>query len=91
MPLLLVFFVTGCRVVQRTAELPGKTVGFVTKGGKTQAVGIDPVEVQQTLLRFADGYSTRMIVGVDKLRRGTNAFEAADALKWKIALASETC
>src|SRR6266496_3242954 len=88
---LLTMFVTGCRVVQHTAELPGKTVGFVTRGGKTQPVGVDPVEVQQTLLRFADGYSTRMIVGVDKLQRGTNAFEPAEVLKWKIALASETC
>jgi len=88
---LLMLLATGCRMVQRTTQLPAKTVGMVTKGGKSKSAAVDPVEVQQTLLRFADGYSTRMIVGVDKLQRGTNAFEAAEVLKWKIALASETC
>lgn len=90
-PLVTVLFVTGCRVVQRTAELPGKTVSMVTQGGKAGPARVDPVEVQQTLLRFADGYATRMVVGVDKLRHRTGTFEPAEVLKWKIALASETC
>src|SRR5439155_2443009 len=88
--LLILLLATGCRVVQTTAGLPGKAVQTVTHGRKDQPA-VDPVEVQQILLRFADGYSTRMIVGVDKLQRGTNAFEPAEVLKWKIALASETC
>ena len=89
--LLLSLLATGCHVVQSTTQLPGKTMGLVTHRGKSKPAAVDPVEMQQTLLRFADGYSTRMIVGVDKLRRGTNAFEAAEVLKWKISLASETC
>ena len=52
---------------------------------------MDPVEVQQTLLRFADTFSTRMTLGVEQLRRGTNALDPAEALQWKIALATETC
>ena len=91
LPLLSVVLVTSCRLVQNTAELPGKTVGMVTKAGKGSATSVDPVQVQQTLLRFADGYSTRMVVGIEKLQQGTNAFETAEMLKWKIALASETC
>jgi hypothetical protein len=88
--LLLVASGTGCRLVQTTAELPGKAVTTVTPG-KPDKHAVDPVEVQQTLLRFADDYSTRMIVGVDKLRYGTNAPDPAEILKWKIALGTETC
>ena len=51
---------------------------------------VDPVEVQQTLLRFADEYSMRMIGGVDNLRRGTNALTRAEALEAKIAIGTET-
>jgi hypothetical protein len=46
---------------------------------------IDPVDVQETLLRFADEFSTRMIIGAEKLRRGTNALDPAQLLRWKIA------
>ena len=89
--LLTVLFITGCRMVQNTAELPGKAVGMVTHGGKSKPAAIDPVEVQQMVLRFADEFAGGMIVGVDKLRRGTNALDAAETLQWKIALDTETC
>lgn len=88
LPLLLV---TGCHVVQNTAELPGKTVSMVTQGGKAKTTGVDPVEVQQTVLRFADQFSGAMVVGVDNLRRGTNALDPAETLRWKTSLDTETC
>jgi len=87
---LLLVFLTACRVVQNTAELPGKTVGLVTNAGKPKPPTVDPVEVQQTVLRFADEFSAAMVVGVDKLRRGTNALDPAEALQWKLALDTET-
>src|ERR1017187_6429502 len=80
--LLLLTLVTGCRLVQTAVNVPGQTVRAVTPGNK-DAHAVDPVDVQQKLLRFADEYLTRMVVGVDKLRRGTNALEPAEALKWK--------
>ena len=52
---------------------------------------MDPVEVQQKLLRFADEFFDAMILGVDKLRRGTNAPDPAEVLQWKIMLGTETC
>ena len=88
--LLLLTLVTGCRLVQTAVNVPGQTVRAVTPGNK-DAHAVDPVDVQQKLLRFADEYLTRMVVGVDKLRRGTNALEPAEALKWKILLGTETC
>ena len=88
--LLLSAIATGCHVVQQTADLPGKTVGLVANAGKPKPPAVDPVEVQQTVLRFADEFSAAMVVGVDKLRRGTNAMDPAEALQWKLALDTET-
>jgi hypothetical protein len=83
--------ISGCRLVKQTADLPAKTVGMVTQSGKPKTPVADPVEVQQTLLRFADGFSTRMVIGVDKLQQATNALDPSEALKAKIAFASGTC
>jgi hypothetical protein len=72
------------------AEVPGQTVRAVTPGQRDKKA-IDPVAVQQTLLRFAGEYSMRMTDSVDQLRRGTNALSPAEILQTKIALATETC
>lgn len=87
----LLLLLTACRVVQETAQLPGKTVGVVTGAGKTKATAVDPVELQQTLLRLADEFTARTAIGIEKLRRSTNALDPAEALQWKIALVTETC
>jgi hypothetical protein len=87
--LLLVASGTGCRLLQKAANVPGQAVHAVTPGNKDKRVA-DPVEVQQELLRFADEYSMRMISGVDNLRRGTNALTPAKALQVKIEIGSET-
>ena len=76
----------GCRLMQSAAKMPAQTVRAV-KGEKV----IDPVEVQQKLLRFADEFSAQMISGIDKLRRGTNAIALMEAMRWKIAVVTESC
>ncbi len=86
--LVLLVFGTGCRVVKGAADLPGKTVRAVVPGQKDKRA-VDPVELQQMLLRFADEFSTRMVVGVEKIRQNTNALSAAQVLQWKIALSTE--
>ena len=88
--LLLVALGAGCRVVQDVAEVPGQTVHAVTPGKKGKGAA-DPVEVQQTLMRFAGEFSIQMIAGIDQLRRGTNDIDPAEALKWKIVIVSESC
>jgi len=88
--LLLLTLGAGCRLVQSAANVPGQTVRAVTPGKKDKNA-VDPVEVQQTLLRFADDFSAGMTVCVDKLQRGTNALDRAEVLQWKIALGTETC
>jgi hypothetical protein len=90
LPLLLVTLGAGCRVIQDVAEVPGQTVRAVTPGKKDKRA-VDPVDVQQKLLRFSGEFSAQMIAGIDRLRRGTNAIEPAEALKWKIEIVSECC
>ena len=88
--LLLLTLGTGCRLLQKAANVPGQAVQAVTPGNPDKPAA-DPVEVQQMLLRFADEYTTRMVFGIDKLQRGTNAPDTAEILRWKITLATETC
>ncbi len=89
--MLISLFATGCRVVQQTAEIPGKTVSLVTPGSRSEPAPVDPVELQQTVTRLADEFSARTIVSIDKLQRGTNALGPAQILQWKIGLVTETC
>ena len=80
---------TGCRLMQKAANVPGQAVSAVTSGSNDKQAA-DPVEVQQKLLRFADEYSMRMVSGVDNLRRGTNALTPGKLLETKIEIGSET-
>lgn len=79
---------TGCRLVKSTAELPARAVNTVTPGPKEKE-GASPVEMQQTLLRFADGFSSQMIDAVDDLAHGTNRLTTAEALRIKLAFTTE--
>ena len=87
--LLLLTLGTGCRLMRSAADLPGQAVHAVTPGKEDKHV-VDPVEIQQKLLRFADEYSMQMIGGVDNLQHGTNALTPAKALQAKIDLGTET-
>lgn len=79
----------GCSVMKRAGDMPSEIVPAVTPGNKGKAV-VDPVEMQGMLLRFADEFAGHLIIGANKLRRGTNGHDAAEILKWKIALGTET-
>lgn len=87
--LLLLALGTGCRALQTATDAPGQAIRAVTPGKKEKHT-VDPVEVQQKLLRFADEYSMRMVSGVDNLRHGTNALSPAEALQAKARLGAET-
>ena len=79
----------GCRAVQTTVDLPARTVRAVTPG-KSDTPVVDPVEVQQAVLRLTDAFATRMILDVEKLRRGRRDADPAEVLQWKIAIGTET-
>jgi hypothetical protein len=87
--LLLTGLGAGCRVVQSAADLPASAVRTVTPGQKDKPT-VNPVEVQQALLRFADEFSARMVFDIELLRRGANPMSRAEMLRWKIAFDTET-
>jgi hypothetical protein len=60
------------------------------KSGKMSKQAELLVEVQESLLGFADEYSMRMVGDVDSLRHGTGALSPAEVLELKIAIGSET-
>ncbi len=88
--LLLVTLVTGCRVIQTAADVPGQAVRTVTPGPKADPP-VDAVEVQQNLMRFADEFASRMTIGIDKLRHGNNALDNTESLRWKLSFGTAAC
>ena len=86
--LLLLTLGTGCRLVQTAASVPGEAVRTITPGGQKKNA-VDPVELQENLLRFADEFSTGVTHAIDSLRPGTNAPDPAEVLKGKIDFATE--
>jgi hypothetical protein len=87
--LLVAVFSPGCHVVQSTAKLPARAVNSVTPG-QTGKQKMGPVDVQQTLQRFADGFSAQMVAAADQLQSGTNTLDARDLLRIKIGFTTET-
>jgi hypothetical protein len=86
--LLLLALSTNCDVLQGAVPILGRL--FPGISGKMEKQAESLVEVQDSLLRFADEYSTRMVGGVDNLRRGTEALSPAEVLQLKIAIGSGT-
>jgi len=86
--LLLLAFSANCGVLQGAVPILGRL--FPGKSGKMDKQAELLVEVQESLLRFADEYSMRMVGSVDNLRRGTDALSPAEVLQLKIAIGSET-
>ena len=86
----LLAFSSGCGMVKSAAKFPNEAARAETpdKGDNQK---FDPVEVQQRLLRFSDQFLVRMIIGIDKLRHGTNALAPAEGLYWKTAIGTKTC
>jgi hypothetical protein len=68
--------------------LPGRAVGTVT-GANKNTEAVDLVELQHQLLGFADQYAARMVADVDRLRQDGRPVNAAQVLRWKIALGTE--
>ncbi|MCB1127893.1 MAG: hypothetical protein KDM81_15470, partial [Verrucomicrobiae bacterium] len=85
----LVVPVAGCRFIRTTAELPGRAVGAVTPGAPSES-GVEPSVLQQDLMRFADSFSSRMIVGIERVLRDTTRLTTAEALRWNIAIDTGT-
>lgn len=76
--------------MKSAADLPAQTVRAVIPG-KQGNVAVDPMVMQESLLRFADELATRMPQGIEKLRRGTSHPTVEEVLKWKIDTGTKIC
>ena len=79
---------SGCSVFKSSTRTPGPAARAGTQGNQ-DVHAADPVVVQQALLRFTDELATSMILGIDKLRSGTNPPAPALVLHWKISVTSQ--
>jgi hypothetical protein len=79
----------GCRLAQTAVELPSQAIRLATPGSKSPAA-VDPVELQQEVLRHADDLANRMVVGIDQLRRQGEPLSRADLIQYKLAVVSQT-
>ncbi len=79
----------GCRLVKTVAEVPVQTISAFTPGKSNQPAA-NLADLQQTLMRYADNYLTRISLGIDQLKRGTNAATPIEVLQWKIGFATST-
>lgn len=86
--LLLVAFSSSCSVLKNASNAPGAAARAMSPDNK-EAGAVTPVIVQQALLRFSDEFATRMVLDLEKLKRGTNALAPAEVLRWKINLTSQ--
>ena len=81
---------SGCRVIQTAADVPAQAVRTVAPIKKEEPA-VDPVEIQVNLMRFADEFTARMLIGVENLRRGSSPLSTVESLNWKIAIGTATC
>jgi hypothetical protein len=85
--LVLALALSGCKLVEETARIPGKAVTAVVPGSKSQSP--DPAALQVELQRFADEYSSRTTAALDDYARRLGTAEAhSEALRWKVAAGS---
>ncbi|MCY2958443.1 MAG: hypothetical protein NT107_15560 [Planctomycetota bacterium] len=86
--LFLTLALLGCELVNTATNAPGQVFRALTPGN-VPAFSADPVEVQNNLMRFANAYFDTIVVGFGTIEHSLSGKDAADALRWKLGLASE--
>jgi hypothetical protein len=76
--------VTGCRLIDKTASAPKRTVQkFFPDGQPTQP---EPAELQQSLLQFAQAYCLRIVESANELQNAENGpLTDEEVLRFKIS------
>jgi len=80
---LIMALAAGCTPVQTVANAAGSATKSVFQG-KEDKPAFDSVEIQQTLMRFADDFSMRVITASEKLRRKGEPLDRVELSRWKI-------
>src|SRR5215510_9841753 len=74
----------GCSLLRWNAELPRRTFQTVI-GGTEGGASIDPVDLQERLVRSADIFLVGMVTATDKLRRNGAPLSQVELQTLKIA------
>jgi hypothetical protein len=81
---LLVAFSAGCSLLKWNAEFPGRTFRAIIPG-MDSGTAVDPVDVQDQLLRSADIFLAGLTTASDKLRRDGAPISQVDLQTMKIS------
>src|SRR5262245_55208078 len=82
--LLLVAFNTGCSLFTWSRELPSRTLTLIIPGMDSKPA-IDPVDLQEELMRSANIFLAGVTTAADKLRRDGAPISQTDLLTQKIS------
>jgi len=82
--LVVAALLCGCRAMDKVAQAPANAVRVLIPIGST-VKEVDLVELQQTLMRFADDYSQRMGVAFEEFRRGDEPLSRREVLTLRTA------
>jgi hypothetical protein len=89
--LLVVALGSGCRAVKTVVDAPGKTIEGVASLGRERPPTVDPVAVQQELLRLTDELTAQVTVAIGGLKVGGKPADPANVLQWQIEFGTSTC
>ena len=81
--------IAACTLVSKTVELPFEAVRAVIPGAENLEP-INPVDLQEEMLRFADHFMESTIKASSTLQRNGQAIDHSELVKIKVRLTSET-
>lgn len=81
----------GCRAVKTVVDAPGKTIEGVASLGRERSPSVDPVVVQQELLRLTDELSAQITAEIGGLKIDGKPADPSQVLQWRIDFGSSTC
>lgn len=85
---VVVLLFSGCTLIEHTVEVPFRGIKAVLPGGG-ETEPVDPIDLQEDMLRFADNFVISISKAGERLARDGKPIERAELLKIKIALASD--
>lgn len=86
---LLASQITACTLVSKTVELPFEAVRYVIPGSENLET-MNPVDLQEEMLRFADHFMASTIRASSSLQRDGKPIDQTEMVKIKVRLTSET-
>lgn len=88
LPAILLGILSGCSLITTTVDIPVRMVKAVLPGGQ-ETEAVDPIELQEDMLRFADNFVLSSSKAAEQLSRNQQPIRRSELLTIKVALASD--